>query len=220
MEVIERNIVNQDGLTLVFVVTVLVFGILSKAFSNQFYLFLRVPISNSYFRQQRKSNNILDGFSTLVSFAGALIIALSAYVYVYSAQFTSPSITTFDWVFFIQLLTGCAVFLTLKYVLEKIVSEVFNINEFMDKYLTFKLGDRNFCAFVILPLMAVAVYFTNYNNVFISVILGGFIVFQIVLLLNFYLKKRKLITRHLFYFILYLCTFEIAPYFILYKMLA
>lgn len=218
MEIAERHIASNDGLTLLFVAVILLFGILNKRYRQDFALFLKMPQSNAYFRVQQKSKTLFNNFNILLSVTSGLVISLCLYTFLKSVGRIEAN--TFEWTLFVQIFIAYLAFLTIKYLAEKIIGEVFEMQKFMNKYLSFKLGIRNFSSLVTLPFIAIAVYFTDFNFSFTSVIIYTFLFFQVALLTNFYLVKRRLLTPHWFYFILYLCSFEITPYFILYKMLA
>lgn len=215
MEFLERNIITFDSLTLLFTGTALIFAFLNKAFPKAFSLFIKIPVSNAYFRLELKSKSGLNNFKALLNLGTGLIITLGIYI-----VFMGPGQgNNFSWLYLLPLFIGTMVFLTLKYWLERLIGIIFNIGSFTKKYLFFKVGIRNFSAIITFPLLLVVVYLLNFNPIFIKAIIliyGGIQVFG---LMSFYIKYRKTITQYWLYFILYICSLEIAPYFILFKLL-
>src|SRR5699024_4076227 len=110
-----------------------------------------------------------------------------------------------------------ALFFSIKYFLEKITASLFEIENFIDSYLLHKITYRNFMALVLLPISFFFMYSGFYLKWALLVTLGIIFFTNFYILFLFYKKNSEQLSQYWFYFILYLCTFEIAPYFILYK---
>jgi hypothetical protein len=104
-----------------------------------------------------------------------------------------------------------------KYLTEKIIGEVFNISTFLDNYVFYKITYKNFLAILVLPILFIFTYGGVNTPIFGYLFLAVWAVANILVLSKYYSKNQKLVFGNWFYFILYLCTLEIAPYFILYK---
>ena len=121
-----------------------------------------------------------------------------------------PELLTREFIFFIQVVFGFGVLMLVKYVAEKMLANLFLMENIIEDYLFFKFSHRHYLALAIFPLCIIDVY---------THLLGGyaFLIINLLFILKYYRKKGLLIFNNLFYFILYLCALEIAPYFILFK---
>ncbi len=103
-----------------------------------------------------------------------------------------------------------------KYFVEKIIAVCFNAEDFAEQYNLVKVSYRSFLGLILFPVIAILFY--NQFNVpyFLWIVVGLFLIFNGILFIMLLKNYQKLFSKFLFYFILYLCTFEIAPYVILY----
>ncbi|MFD0861060.1 DUF4271 domain-containing protein [Sungkyunkwania multivorans] len=211
-----RHIATDDWMTIIFM-TCLLLIVTSKAlFPFRFIHFHTLPTSNKYLLLYGKDKNpiparfnILLFVVQVLSFSALIVLAL------YQLEVRSSDATLF-----IQVTTFLTAFVGLKYLLEKIVAVTFEFEGILDQYNFQKLSYRNLIAQYILPLLLLTTYapFGQKTFFFVTIVLFGLlncISFYIVLK-----NHQNLISKHFFYFILYLCAFEIAPYLIVYKLVS
>ena len=103
----------------------------------------------------------------------------------------------------------------IKRFLEFLLSHLFKINEQVKFFLCSKSNYLNCVSFYLFIALFVVEY-SQLNRLFL--VYFSIILFSIRFVFH-YFSNKKLISSKLFYFILYLCSFEIAPLFILYKLL-
>ena len=121
-----------------------------------------------------------------------------------------------NWVTFVQIVTGIAAFILSKYLIEKIIATSFKIEEFNEQFNLQKVNYRTYIAMLLLPLNII-LFYNDFSQPFVIYILFGLIILASIAAYLISLKiYQKLILGKLFYFILYLCTLEIAPYYFLY----
>lgn len=207
--------VSKDWITIIFMI---IFGLLVLAklfFPQRFHNFLKLLVSNRYFDFKR-GNFQTDYFSIFLFLAN--ILSISLLIYIFWTHF-SPTETSTPKILFVQIALAYFMFFTIKYFLEKIIGDLFQIDSLMTKYLWHKISFRNFLAIL---LLAPALFFSyghpvsNTEIIILACIIAGF---NIAVLFSFYRKNQRYILPQWFYFILYLCALEIGPYFILYKVL-
>jgi len=121
-----------------------------------------------------------------------------------------------SWVSFIQLFTLIGVFILSKYLIEKIIATSFNIEEFNELFNLHKVNYRTYIGLLLLPVNIFLFYNDSQHPIVIYVIIGLIIATSIVSYLVSLRIYQNLILSKLFYFILYLCTLEIAPYYFMY----
>ena len=120
---------------------------------------------------------------------------------------------------FIRIFTFFGVFVLSKFLIEKIIATIFNIDEFAEQFNLQKVSYRTFIGIVLLPVNIYLFYQENSSKVFIF----GLIFVILAINLYAYLISLKIyqniIANKLFYFILYLCALEIAPYYFIYYLI-
>ncbi|MFC4738692.1 DUF4271 domain-containing protein [Flavobacterium ponti] len=208
----ERIIENKDWATFLFLLCFVVIAIVKSLFEVQFSEFLRLPFSKKYTSTYKDTSNLYSTFTIslffvqLISFSFLIQIVLSYF------DFTTKT----NWITFIQIFTTLFVAILIKFYIEKIVANIFEIEEFLEIFNLKKVTFRTYIGLIFLPI----VILLYYNN-FLSVgIISLFLVVIGIAMVYFYflsiLTYQKLILSRIFYFILYLCTLEIGPYYLLY----
>ncbi|MFL9844561.1 DUF4271 domain-containing protein [Flavobacterium rhizosphaerae] len=208
----ERLTGGKDWATIVFILCFAVIAI-NKAFSeNRFSEFLKLAYSDKYNKIYKESGNLGDSFT--ISFFIVQVISFGFFCQLLLSYFNLASKT--NWVTFARLSTFIAVFILCKYLLEKIIATSFKIEEFNEQFNLIKVNYRTYAALLLLPVN-VFLFYNDVSNILIiriitGVIIGGIIGSYLISLRIF----QKLIIGKVFYFILYLCALEIAPYYFLY----
>jgi hypothetical protein len=121
-----------------------------------------------------------------------------------------------DWILFVQICTFLSVFVLSKFLIEKIIATSFAIDEFADQFNLQKVTYRTYIGVLLLPINAILFYNTNTSDLLfygiITIIAVTNLLTYVVSLKNY----QNLLFGKLFYFILYLCALEIAPYYFIY----
>ncbi|WP_395633193.1 DUF4271 domain-containing protein [Flavobacterium sp.] len=210
-----RVIDAKDWATYLFVFSFALIAITRTAFETRFNDFLKILVSDKYIKVYKDPSHLMSGFTILlfvvqtISFAFFIQLALNHFGYVSKT----------DWLLFIRIFTFLGVFVLSKFLIEKIIATVFNIEEFAEQLNLQKVSYRTFISLLILPLNIYMFYSNNTSNVLLFCIIG------IILIINLYsylvsLKiYQNLLIGKLFYFILYLCALEIAPYYFIYYLI-
>ena len=124
--------------------------------------------------------------------------------------------TKTNWISFVQILTFLSFFILSKYLIEKIIATSFDVESFIEQFNLFKVSYRTYMGLLLIPVNLV-LYYTNFMNkyIIISVLVVLLIINSITYLLSLR-NYQNLLFDKLFYFILYICALEIAPYFFMY----
>jgi hypothetical protein len=122
-----------------------------------------------------------------------------------------------DWVLFIRIATLLTVFILVKYLIEKIVATIFGIEEIMDEYNLTKVNYRTYVGLLLLPITVVMFYNDGFSNILIVLFL--LIAINLFTYVITFVRYQNYVLSKLFYFILYLCAFEIAPYYFVYYLI-
>ncbi|MBS4040742.1 MAG: DUF4271 domain-containing protein [Flavobacteriales bacterium] len=216
MEALQERIIGIQDWAVYFFTLAFLFLVMSKAyFPVKFYDYIRLFYTDKYWRIYKDSPSTSSGFHLLlfvtqtISFAFLLQLLLA----------TMGWGNLYDLNLFIQIMVLLFFVILSKYFLEKIIAVTFHIEDFAEQFHFYKLSYRSYLGVILLPLVAI-LYF---NEIIISSVLylliGLLLLINIALYLNSIRIFRSLIFPKFYYFILYLCALEMAPYYLVYRFL-
>ena len=207
-----RIMETRDWATVLFVVALLLVAITKSIFENRFSDYIRLIVSDKYVKVYRDSSHLMSGFTVLLFIVQ--LISLAFFIQLVFSYFGHASKT--DWILFIQIFTFLAVYILSKFLIEKIIATAFNIEEFTEQFNLQKVSYRTYIGLLILPIDIILFYNDNPSKnliyAFIAIVLAINLLTYLVSLKNY----QNLLFGKLFYFILYLCALEIAPYYFMY----
>ncbi len=207
-----RNLQTKDWATVLFLLAFVFIALLKSSYENRFSDFMQLFISNKYIKVYRDSSNLFGVFTIAIF----LIHLVSFAFFIHLSLYTFGYISKTDWIVFIQIFTFLFVFILAKYLIEMIMATSFNIEEIIDGYNLQKVSYRTYFGLLLLPINLI-LFYTNYLSK--PLVYGIIITLLVINLINYLVSLKyyqNLIFRRLFYFILYLCALEIAPYYFLY----
>ncbi|HKX87202.1 MAG TPA: DUF4271 domain-containing protein [Flavobacterium sp.] len=212
IELIPRIVENKDWITIVFIVTIGLVVITRAAFENRFSDFVSLLVNNKYLKVYKDTSNLMSWFTILLFFVQ--LISFSFFILLVLSYFGYTTKT--NWVSFIQIFTFLSFFVLSKFLIEKIIAASFNIESFIEQFNLFKVSYRTYVGLLLLPVNIV-LFYTNLMNSY--VILGVLVILLITNAVTYLVSLRNyqnLLLSKLFYFILYICALEIAPYYFMY----
>lgn len=203
---------GKDWATVLFTLSILLVAITKGNFENRFSDFLNLIGNDKYLKIYKDSSNVMSWFN--ISLFIVQLISFSFFVLLILDYFHIASKT--DFIKYIQIITLIGVFVLSKYLIDKIIATSFSIEEFSEQINLQKVSYRAFIGLIIIPINVI-LYYNDFSSKFII-----YCFMAIVLIINTftYLKTLKsyqnLLINKFFYFILYLCALEIAPYYFMY----
>ena len=207
-----RVIENKDWATILFVISFAVIAMTKSAFENRFADFAKLIYSDKYTNVYKDSSNLKSGFTISLFFVQ--IISLAFFIQLSLSFFGYASKT--DWILYIQIITFLIFFVLSKFLIEKIIATAFDIEEFVEQFNLQKVTFRTYIGLFILPINIILFYYDSISRniliFFIAIVLIVNIFTYLVSIKNY----QNIIFSKLFYFILYLCALEIAPYYFMY----
>ncbi|WP_269226916.1 DUF4271 domain-containing protein [Flavobacterium eburneipallidum] len=207
-----RVIENKDWATVLFVLSFAVIAITKSAFESRFSDFAKLIYSDKYTSIYKESSNLKSGFTISLFFVQ--IISLAFFIQLSFATFGFGSKT--DWVLHIQITTLLVFFILSKFLIEKIIGTAFEMEEFVEQFNLHKLTFRTYMGLFILPVNIILFYYDSISRIFLTIIIVIVIIINILTYLISIKNYQNIIFSKLFYFILYLCALEIAPYYFMY----
>lgn len=215
LELHPRIIENNDWATALFLLSFGLIVITRNVFENRFYDFIRLIISDKYTKIYRESSHLFGGFTIMLFTTNLLSLSFFIQLVFHHLGYGAKT----DWILFVQIFTFLTVFILSKFLIEKIIAAIFDIDEIIETFNLQKLNFRTYLGLLLLPVTALLYYNDFLSNSLLYVIIG---VLLIINLLTYFISLKNyqnLIFSHLFYFILYLCALEIAPYYFLYYLI-
>ncbi|WP_369013133.1 DUF4271 domain-containing protein [Flavobacterium anhuiense] len=207
-----RILENKDWATLLFVLTFAVVAMTKSAYETRFSEFSKLIFSDKYAKIYRDNSHMKNSFTVglffvqVVSFAFFILLTMN--IFGYAAKT--------DWLLFIRIATFLLYFILGKYLIEKIVAASFNIDDFVELFNLQKVTYRTYIGVLILPINAVLFYYNNIPQIIPLAIIGISLCISVYSYFISIKTYQNVIIGKLFYFILYLCALEIAPYYFLY----
>ena len=128
---------------------------------------------------------------------------------------TDNQLLSIDTIF--KLTFSIATFILIKVLIERLIGSILEIDKLIDQYLFQKISYKNYLGILLLPINALLLFSFKPSLPIIYFIIILLLIVNIVGLITSFKTHQSLIKRNYFYFILYLCTLEISPYIILYK---
>ena len=212
-ELHNRLIENKDWATILFVLCVGIIAVNKTISSVRFNEFIRLAYSDKYTKIYKDSSNLMSGFT--VSMFVLQLFSFSFFTLLVLNQFDKAEKT--NGIVYIQIFTFLTVFILSKFLIEKIVATAFKIEEFNEQFNLLKVNYRAYFGFILLPVNIILFYNTFDSKLFFWILLVALFVINITTYIVALKLYQNLLMRKIFYFILYLCTLEIAPYYFIYN---
>jgi hypothetical protein len=193
----------------------LLIAIAKTAFETRFSEFLRILVSDKYIKIYKDSSHLMSGFTILLFIVQIISVSLFLQIILDHYGFVSK----YDWISFLRITTFFSVFVLSKYLIEKIIATTFNFEEFVEQFNLLKVSYRTFLSLVLLPISIFLFYNKYYADSLIYFIIIMILIINMLTYLVSLKNYQNLIIGNIFYFILYLCALEIAPYYFIYYLI-
>lgn len=213
-EVIERIFISKDWVTIILliVITLLIFNKIRNPL--KFTKLQTLLYSSSYFGSYSKSSPpLVSVFNVIFIVIFSIVISLLLFVAVIQYGLSNNG----DIILFFKILIYVFSYIIVRFVLGFLLALLFEIEKEQQYFSFLKLSYLSSFSILILPFLIVNFYINSAFFSQILIIIAGLLLFYFFVLQI--KNNQKLIFSKMFYFILYLCALEIAPYMIVYKLL-
>lgn len=211
MDAIERSIYLPDWLTLLFLFAFVLLVLLKAMNSDKLQAVLSSITNKGFLEIEIEENEspftLFSGVFTLFC-----LLTISLLVYVSLVSLKDQQINLAD---FSQILLLLVVYMLSRFILEYLLIQLFRLKQ---QLAFFFLSKRNYLFSISIGMWGILGLFLYWNQS-VNMLWIGVGVLVTVRLLAILANNKNLIFSHLFYFILYLCSFEIAPLLIMYKLI-
>ena len=199
-----REYFSNDILTSLFLFSLLLILILKKIDGEIFY-------DNLQLHKKKLLSKLYN--SDFISLRLVNIIYLLVFLINISILMTIFSQGKFTLNIFENNFYHIGLFIFLKYLLEKFIGWLFEFKRISNNYLNSKLFYFNALGIPVLFLNMLIVFSENYNEELVYFSLTVILLYLIISHFSIFFAFKNLIYKNWFYFILYLCTLEIIPYY-------
>ena len=214
----ERMVGGQDWATLVFLFALLMVALAKSTFEGRFADFSRLIISDKYNKIYKDGSHLMSWFN--ICLFAVQIISFTFFIQLILSYNQSDKLAVYlvktDWILFIKIATLLTILILSKYLIEKIIATSFKVEEFAIQFNLQKVNYRSYIALLLLPVTIVLFYSDNLPIMVIYILVVIILAANLLTYLNSLKIYQNFIIPKLFYFILYLCTLEIAPYYFIY----
>ncbi|TXE09019.1 DUF4271 domain-containing protein [Gelidibacter salicanalis] len=210
-----REVISYEWFTIFLVLGLIFITIAKVTFTNRFIDFLGVFGNSKYLKIYTKEQKFIDVFDGLLF----LNLVISISVFSYLSYLTLEATKTFELAVFLKFIFGVGTLSLIKILIERLIGSVFEIDKIIDAYLFQKISYKNFAGLILLPINALLLYTLQPSKILIIAVILLLIVISVVGFITSFKNHQKTVINNIFYFILYLCTLEIGPYLILYKII-
>jgi putative membrane protein len=200
---------HKDWISLIFVLILGIMAFIKAYHAFRFREFLNLLTNNKYiiiFNKRERSGVFFTTSLLMVQWA-ILSIAIWKILRFFHVEVSFYAIAQ-QYI----VMVGVALFILIKIAFQRWVSYVLDMDNFSRSYLFIRLSYTNYAALILVLLLFVNSYVAVYNIYLFAFSLIVFLYIQVLGLISFVKLYKSELRMYWYYFILYLCAFEIAPY--------
>ena len=211
-----RNFLTYEWFTIFTVLSLL--AIVAAKYINalRFSDFLSVVGNSKYLKIYSKDQKFIDPFDGFLF----VNLSISISIFLFFGYSTFFETLTFDLIEFLRLLFAISAIIIIKTLLERLIGSLFDVDALIDDYLFQKTTFKNYSGMVFLVANLFLLYTDNFEEIIIIASLFVICLINVIGFITSFKNHQKTINSGLFYFLLYLCALEIAPYVLLYKVIS
>ena len=209
MNPVYRSITSLDWMTIILVMSLLLLSLGKYFFKSSFFNFIILPFNNKYITLNKKRGKLFQGFHIIISIFQ--MANLTLFIFLAQNVFQEQPLNVYS-DFYLMIVGGLLVYFLLKAVLQMGNGYFFENRELMTELIFEKLSYFNYGGLIVFMGNILVIYVFPGSRVIIYIIILLFLIINGIGAINILRNLQKLIVSHTFYFILYLCTLEIAPY--------
>lgn len=214
MEAILRNIPEHNWLTYIFIAIGLLMGLVNFIDQKRLHQLLTVPYSSFYFSvYERLQDNSIRIFNVLLFIVSQLTFGIFIYFLMY--RFYPQTLhTAFP---FVKIIVVILLYWVVKFLILRFVAWVFDVVALHKDIIYYKMSILYGINFYLLGMIVFATYYFDWKGNYIQFVGIVFLILILIRYIRFFTFLQRTPFFSLFYFILYLCTLEIAPLILIYK---
>ncbi|MBQ4913049.1 DUF4271 domain-containing protein [Maribacter sp. MMG018] len=208
MEPITRITENADWITLIIFGSLLLLIAAKTLFYSRFLNFMILPFNNKYILMYNKKEKLFNWFHILLTIFQ--IINTSMFIFLSWKAYIKPETKDPEFIFLI-ILAAIFLFLVLKISLQLINGFIFDAYNLTNEFVFKKISYLNYGSLVLFIANILLSFVFKDSLILVYIAATLFLIINIIGWITVIKVHQKFIASYFFYFILYLCTLEIAP---------
>ena len=197
-----------DWITVVLFFSMVVLALGKYMFQGRFLNFLILPFNNRYVVLYNKKGQLLNWFHILLTIFQLVNLSLFIFL-IQKGLLTTPAESSIT-VFF-TIMGGLILFQMVKLLLQFTKGFVFNTMELVSELTFNKISYLNYSSLIMFISNIILVYIFEDSKIVIYAALILIVSINLIGVAKLLKNHQKAIISYFLYFILYLCTLEIAP---------
>lgn len=206
---VERLSESYSWVTYLFLFVFVAMVALQQINTHRFSEFLKLGWSQAYIKQTFQSAKREWYFNLALLFISFSSMSFIATIF-FARKETVNKEVDFDQ--FWKVVIAMLVFFSIKYILQKVIGYVFEVSKTIRYYLVFKSSYLFYIGFIMF-IPALLLIYSSVSTLVISAMVAILLFFYVASIVKLFFKLRSEISKHLFYYILYICSFEIIPFY-------
>jgi hypothetical protein len=215
MEAIERIDINNDWITFILLVVLFIFTMINFLDKKRLHQLIILPFNTFYFSAYEKTHdNLMRAFTWLLFISSNLILGLFFYFlfqHFYPEQFELQKHP------FLNILGISLLYWLFRFIIGNLFAFIFDVEKEQKNAVYVKMSYFFSINFYLFVLLIFGVYNFGWEGTYLKIVLGIYVILLTLRYYRYLVSINKLMFYNLFYFILYICTLEIAPLLIAYK---
>ncbi|MFZ9002396.1 MAG: DUF4271 domain-containing protein [Robiginitalea sp.] len=216
MEALERTFESNDWITAVFLLSLLSLVFARAFFYNRFQNFIILPFNNKYIFLYNKKGRLVHGFHMVMTLF--MFLNLCLYLTLVAGTLFPEEIRA-DGTVMLVIAAGLILLFAGKFLLQFAGGAILEFRGLLDSLIFKKMTYLNYSALLMFLANLLLGYVLRDSKIVVFTSLILILVINLIGWIGILKIHQKLIASHLFYFILYLCTLEIAPFLIISNLL-
>jgi hypothetical protein len=215
MEAVERIIISNDWLTFTFLGIGLMLFVVNYLDQDRLRQLMVLPFNSLYFSMyENTSDTLLKGFTIFLFIASNLTLSIFLYLLI---QNLYPNVLSNTRNPFLILMGLIMLYWIFRFLMGLFVAWVFNLQSVQRPIVYIKMSYYFSINIYLLVFVLFGVYYFDWQGSYILFVLGIYTILLSIRYFQFVKSLNRITFVKLFYFILYLCTLEIAPLLLVYK---
>lgn len=215
MEAVERIIISYDWLTFTFLGIGLMLFVVNFLDQDRLRQLLVLPFDSLYFSlYENTSDTLVKGFTIFLFIASNLILSLFIYL-LFQNLFPKVFATLKNPLLLIMGMM--MLYWIFKFLIGRFMAWIFDFQSIHNQAVYIKMSYFFSINVYLLVLVVFGVYYFDWQGPYIIFVLGMYLILLSIRYFHFVKSMNRYRFASLFYFILYLCTLEIAPLLLVYK---
>ncbi len=215
MEAVERIIISNDWLTFTFLGIGLMLFVVNYLDQDRLRQLVVLPFNTLYFSMyENTSYTLLKGFTIFLFIASNLTLSIFLYLLI---QNLYPNVLSNTRNPLLILMGFIMLYWIFRFLMGLFVAWVFSLQSAQRPIVYIKMSYYFSINIYLLVLVLFGVYYFDWQGPYILFVLGIYTILLSIRYFQFVKSLNRFTFVKLFYFILYLCTLEIAPLLLVYK---